>query len=128
MEKIFPKVMENRSNDLPIRIWVPGCSTGEEVYSIAINLVEYLGETQSNISVQIFGTDISELVIEKARAGIYLKNITADVSPARLSRFFVERDGGYQINKSIRDMCVFATQDVTKDHPFSRDQPYYCGH
>jgi two-component system CheB/CheR fusion protein len=100
---------------------VPGCSTGEEAYSIAICLIEFLGTTpKTNIPIQIFATDISEAAIEKARAGIYIENIVADISQERLRRFFTKMDQGYQINKSIREMCVFARQDVTRDPPFSK--------
>jgi two-component system CheB/CheR fusion protein len=116
----FPKIMENRAPEMPIRIWVPGCSTGEEAYSLAICLLEYLGDLAPNTQIQIFGTDISELAIEKARSGIYLKNIEPDVSEEQLRRFFVKVETGYQISKSIRDVCIFARQDVSKDPPFSK--------
>jgi len=119
-KEVFPAMTQNRPAEQPIRIWVPGCSTGEEPYSIAIGLLEYLGEKATNTPMQIFATDISEVTIEKARAGVYLENITLDVSPERLRRFFVRLENGYQISKTIRDMCVFARQDVTKDPPFSR--------
>ena len=99
---------------------MPGCASGEEVYSIAIALVEYLGDRHSAVGIQIFGTDVSEAAIEKARAGIYLASIAQDVSEERLERFFVKQDDGYQIAKSLRDLCVFARQDVTRDPPFSR--------
>jgi two-component system CheB/CheR fusion protein len=119
--RVFPSIIRNRSPKEPIRIWVPGCSTGEEAYSIAICLIEFLGTTpKTNIPIQIFATDISEVAIERARAGIYIENIVADVSQERLRRFFTKMDRGYQINKSIREMCVFARQDITRDPPFSK--------
>jgi two-component system CheB/CheR fusion protein len=118
--KVFPKIVENRSQESPIRIWVPGCSTGEEIYSIAICLLEYLGERATNTPIQFFATDISDLAIEKARAGIYLENITQKISPGRLRRFFIKTGSGYQIIKTIRDMCIFAKQNVTKDPPYSK--------
>src|ERR1700677_1872110 len=118
---IFPRLVGNRSlPTAPIRVWLPGCSTGEEAYSIAISLVEFLKGKSLEIPIQIFGTDVSERVIEKARQGIYAENIEAEVSPERLRRFFTKVELGYQINKSIREMCVFARQNVIKDPPFSK--------
>ncbi|MDE2263418.1 MAG: hypothetical protein KGL45_12910, partial [Gammaproteobacteria bacterium] len=119
-QSVFPSLCEGRSPKEPIRIWVPGCATGEETYSIAMALVDYLGERLSPEGIQIFGTDVSEAAIEKARAGIYLDTIAQDVSAERLARFFVKVDDHYRIAKSIRDMCIFARQDVTRDPPFSR--------
>ena len=116
---VFPELLKNRAADSPVRIWVPGCSTGEEVYSIAIALFECMAEMSANPPVQLFATDISERAIEKARAGIYLENALVDVSPDRMRRFFVRVDGGLQISKSIRDVCVFARQNVAVDPPFS---------
>jgi two-component system CheB/CheR fusion protein len=99
---------------------VPGCSTGEEVYSLAISLLEFLEDKNgSGIPIQIFGTDISELALERARAGIYPPNISQDVSPERLRRFFTKVDGAFQIIKRIRELCVFARQNLAKDPPFS---------
>ncbi len=118
-EKIFPALIRNRAAE-SIRVWVPGCSTGEEAYSIAISWLEFFKDTPSNIALQIFATDISERAIEKARAGIYDESISADVSPERLRRFFIKTEGGYQISRAIRDMCIFARQNVTKDPPFSK--------
>jgi two-component system, chemotaxis family, CheB/CheR fusion protein len=116
----FPSLMQNRSRNAPIRVWVPGCSTGEEAYSLAICLLEYLGDIGSSTQIQIFATDISENIIQRARAGIYPESIGMDVSPERLRRFFHKSDSGYQISKTIRDMCVFSKQDVSGDPPFSK--------
>jgi len=116
----FPSLMRDRSPNAPVRIWVPGCSTGEEAYSLAICLREYLGEIAGSTQIQIFATDVSENIIQRARAGLYPESISMDVSPERLSRFFHETDRGYQISKIIRDMCIFAKQDVSKDPPFSK--------
>ncbi len=112
--------MKGRAHKGPIRVWVPGCSTGEEAYSIAISLLEFLGDRANNTPIQIFATDISETAIEKARAGIYTESAMVDVSPERLRRFFVKVEGGYQIGKAIREMCIFARQNVTRDPPFSK--------
>ena len=124
---VYPAVMQARASALaPIRIWVPGCSTGEETYSHAISLVEYLGEERADIPIQIFGTDLSESAIQRARAATYKENIEADVTPVRLRRFFHKTDGGYQIRKRIRDLCIFSTQNVFNDPPFSRMDLLSC--
>lgn len=124
--QVFPAIMENRTHEEPFRVWVPGCSTGEEAYSIAIVLIEFLGGTAAYCPIQIFATDINETLIEKARAGIYPESIKADVSPDRLDRFFVKVDKGYQINQTVRELCVFARQDMVKDQPFSRMDLISC--
>ena len=116
----FPAIAKLRVKREPIRIWVPGCSSGEEVYSLAIALLEYLGEEAGATPIQIFGTDVSETALDKARSGIYIENIALDVSPERLRRWFVQVDRGYQISKHIREMCIFAKQNVTSDPPFSK--------
>ncbi len=103
-----------------LRLWVPGCATGEEVYSLAIRLQEFIENQQLSLSVQIFGTDISEPALEHARQGLYDSVITDAVSEVRLRRFFTKMDGRYQINKMVRECCVFARHDLTKDPPFSR--------
>jgi two-component system CheB/CheR fusion protein len=105
---------------LPIRIWIAGCSTGEEAYSIAMGLLEFFSEQQLNSSIQIFATDINDVAIEKARVGIYTPSQVAEMSPERLQRFFVKVDNGYQISKTVRELCVFARQNLMSDPPFSR--------
>ncbi len=117
---VFPVLCQNKSLDLPIRIWVVGCSTGEEAYSIAICLLEFFDNLTTKPPIQIFATDISEIAIDKARQGIYSQSIITDVSPERLRRFFTPVQGGYQICKSVREICVFARQNLTSDPPFSR--------
>ncbi len=116
---VFPSFFKDRDATASIRIWVPGCSTGEEVYSIAIALFESAPRTDPQPAIQIFATDVSDSALDKARTGIYLENAMVDVSPERRRRFFVKTDGGWQISKSIRDVCVFARQNVTSDPPFS---------
>jgi len=118
-KRVFPRIFKIKKHNEPIRIWVPGCSTGEEVYSIAITLMETLSDKQATIPVQIFGTDINDMALQRARAGIYPECIHENVSPERLRQFFVRYDGGYCINKSIRDLCIFARQNVVVDPPFS---------
>ena len=109
-----------------IRIWVPGCSSGEEVYSIAMLLFEVLGERRTDATIHIFGTDISEKSIQKARLGIYSAASMVDVAPKRQRRFFSGLDGNFQIIKAIRDVCVFAKHDLGKDPPFSRMDLISC--
>ncbi|WP_445241401.1 CheR family methyltransferase [Microcoleus vaginatus] len=118
---VFPTITQNKSANAPIRIWVAGCSTGEEVYSIAICLLEFLGDRVIPPPIQIFATDISEAAIGKARSGFYLENQMVDVSPERRTRFFIrpEAGGGYRIRKAVRELCVFARQDLGSDPPFS---------
>lgn len=119
-KRVLAKLGLKRSAGNPIRVWAPGCSTGEEAYSLAILLLEELGEQVDRIKIQIFGTDIQELAVEHARSGIYTDAAVAGVSPARLKRFFVKVDSGYQIQQFVRDLCVFARHDLAKDPPFSR--------
>lgn len=123
-KKFFASMLKGGRKN--IRLWVPGCSTGEEVYSLAITLFEFLGPERSKIGIQIFGTDVSERSLEKARNGFYKPGIADCVSPAQLREFFVKVHGGYQIAKFIRDVCVFARQDVTRDPPFSRVDLISC--
>ncbi len=125
-DAIYPKIVAAHSNSEAVRVWVPGCSTGEETYSHAISLVETLSELRVEIPIQIFGTDLSESAIQRARAGVYKDNIVNEVSEVRLRRFFHKVPGGYQISKSIRDACVFAMQNVFSDPPFSRMDLISC--
>jgi two-component system, chemotaxis family, CheB/CheR fusion protein len=104
----------------PIRIWVPGCSTGEEVYSIAMCVLEALGDAASRTPLQVFGTDLSETAINKARAGLYAADTEGHLTPERLQRFFVQTPSGIQVKKHLRDACVFATHDIARDPPFPR--------
>lgn len=125
--KIFPAILKTKSADTPVRIWVPGCSTGEEVYSIAILLTELLArQKRHQAKFQIYGTDLSERTIRMARAGQYSKSIEGDVSPARLRTYFIQREGGYQIHKVIRERCTFARHDITTDPPFPRIDLISC--
>jgi two-component system, chemotaxis family, CheB/CheR fusion protein len=120
-KKIFPKLTPpGVTSENAIRVWVPGCSTGEEAYSIAISLIEYLSEHSMEMPIQIFATDVNELALEKARKGIYMESITLDVPQPFLKRYFVKTDAGYQITKRIRDLCIFSRQNVAKDPPFAK--------
>jgi two-component system, chemotaxis family, CheB/CheR fusion protein len=123
---VLPEITGRRGSEVPIRIWVCGCATGEEAYSIAILLVEFLGDDAGSVPIQIFATDVAEPAIEHARSGIYPETIAVDVSPERLRRFFTKVDGGYRVSKGIRDLCVFARQDLTRDPPFSKLDLVLC--
>ncbi|MBD2457664.1 PAS domain-containing protein [Nostoc sp. FACHB-87] len=118
-ERVFPVISQGKSVDEPIRIWIPGCATGEEVYSIAISLMEFLENVLPKPAIQIFATDINETAIEKARLGIYKPSQIVDVSAERLRRFFNQVESGYQISKPIRELCVFAKQNLISEPPFS---------
>jgi two-component system CheB/CheR fusion protein len=124
--EVFPSVLKNHAPDSPIRIWTPGCASGEETYSMAIALLEFLGDKAPQASIQLFGTDVSETSIAKARSGVYPENIQGDVSAERLRRFFTRTEGGYRISKSIRDMCIFAQHNLLNDPPFSQMDVICC--
>ena len=123
---ILPRLFEDRDPSQQVRIWVAGCSSGEEVYSIAICLLEYLTGTPIEPPLQIFGTDASEGNIQRARAGMYSETISADVSAERLRRFFAKTDKGFQVAKRVRDLCIFARQNLCHDPPFSRMDVISC--
>ena len=125
-EKIFPALMKHRDPNNALRIWVPACASGEETYSIAICLFEFLKERSVQTPIQIFATDINERAIEKARTGVYSKGSLENVSPKRLKDYFIKLDDSYQIVKSIRDTCVFAQHNLLKDPPFSRMDLISC--
>jgi len=125
-EVVFPKILKARTEGDPIRLWVPACSTGEEVYSLAISLIEYLEEAHLRYDLQLFGTDVSEMAINRARAGIYPKTSISPISADRLRRFFSQADSEYQIGKKVRDSCVFSRQDILRDPPLSRMDIVSC--
>ncbi|TDR79648.1 chemotaxis protein CheB [Paludibacterium purpuratum] len=117
---ILPLLCVGKPEDYVFRAWVAGCATGEEAFSIAMLLREYMDDTLSEFKVLLYATDIDEDVINIARAGFYPPNIAQDVSPERLRRFFSKADGGYRMKKDIREMVVFAVQNVIKDPPFTK--------
>ena len=119
-QDVIPKLVAGRPADVPIRAWVPACATGEEAYSIAICFLEALSGYGLNPPLQVFATDVSEGAVKRAREGFYSENISSDVSAERLRRFFVKADGGFQVSKQVRAVCVFAPQNLVKDPPFSR--------
>ena len=119
-ERVFASLGQAKDDGDSIRIWVPGCSTGEEVYALAICLLESLGNQGESLTIKIFGTDLSEEAIETARIGRYPETAVVGVGSERLSRFFDRAEGGYQIGKRIRDLCVFVKHDLTRDPPFAK--------
>ncbi len=118
--EILPRLLNGKPDGYTVRIWVPGCSTGEEAYSIAMVFHEYLDDHKIENEVQIFATDIDTVAVDRARTGTYPANISGDVSEDRLRRFFMREDTGYRIKKDIREKIVFAVQDLIKDPPFTR--------
>ena len=119
LKAVLLDLVTGKEENGQIRIWVPGCSTGEEAYSVAIVLRECMTEAKKVLNVQIFGTDIDSLAIEKARNGLF-SGIASDVGKDRLARFFTSRDNRYQIRKEIREMLIFAEQSIVKDPPFTK--------
>ncbi len=117
---VFPRLAQDRPADSAIRVWVAGCATGEEAYSVAISLEEFFQDRGHAWPVQIFASDISPAAIERARTGKYADTIAADVGAERLKRCFSKVDGGYVIDKSLREMCVFSRHDLIHDPPFSK--------
>ena len=122
---ILPKLLAQHCDD-PVRCWVLGCSTGQEAYSLAMAFVEAARKAADTRTLQVFATDLNEKLLEKARHGLYAKTLAQDISPERLRQFFVEEDGGYRISKSLRDMVVFARQNLIADPPFSRMDLISC--
>ncbi|MGH8489735.1 MAG: chemotaxis protein CheB, partial [Gammaproteobacteria bacterium] len=124
---VFPQILEAKRADAPLRLWVPGCSTGQEAYSLAIALWEFFDERPLRRPFQIFATDLSDPgSLERARAGLYPESIEAELAPERLHRFFKKEGHLYRIDKSIRDSCMFARQNLTADPPFSRVDLISC--
>ncbi len=119
-EKVLPDLLGDKPPEYQVRVWVPGCATGEEAYSIAIALQEYMDEARREFKVQIFGTDIDEDAVSVARSGIYPGNIALDVSAERLKRFFVKENGSFKIKKGLRESTIFAVQNVIRDAPFTK--------
>jgi two-component system, chemotaxis family, CheB/CheR fusion protein len=117
---VFPRLLEGRTADLPIRIWVPGCSTGEEAYSVAICALEALDGRPAAPRIQIFATDIDDDALAFARHASYAKHLALDLPPDRLQRFFSQADNSYQVSRQVRDLVVFAHHNLGKDPPFSR--------
>ncbi|HUP78663.1 MAG TPA: chemotaxis protein CheB, partial [Pirellula sp.] len=123
--EVLPKLLQ-QPGDAPIRVWIPGCSSGQEAYSIAIAFMETSEKSPRGRNLQVFATDLNEKLLEKARMGLYPKTLSDEISPERLSRFFVEEQGGYRVSKMLREMVVFAKQNLFVDPPFSRMDLISC--
>jgi two-component system, chemotaxis family, CheB/CheR fusion protein len=121
----FREIVSAHHDGTPIRAWVPGCSSGEEAYSLAISLLEFL-DGRNDIPLQVFGTDVSQKMIDRARSGVYHQSSLAGMSPERLRRFFSSFEGGHRVTAAVRERCVFARQDITRDPPFSKLDIILC--
>ena len=119
-ETVIPELVQRQTLDRPLRIWVPGCSTGEEAYSIAMLFLEQIAAAKRNIKLQVFASDIDADCVAFARNGIYPESIEADVTPTRLARFFTKEDHSYQVVRELREAVVFTGQSLLADAPFSR--------
>lgn len=126
VESALPELLAGRPAGSPLRIWVPACATGEEAYSIAMLLVEALHRLEQNLQVQVFATDLNPAAIQVARAGRYPEGTAANIAEARLARFCTREDGFYRVKKELRDLVVFAVQDVLRDPPFTRVDLVSC--
>lgn len=122
----IPKLFESQNTSSELRVWVPACSTGEEAFSIAILLSEYMSDNKDIRPVKIFATDLDARSLEFASTGFYPDNIAYDVNPSRLARYFIKRDGGYQVNEELRSMIIFARHDILKDPPFTKMNLISC--
>ena len=122
----LPGLLASRPDGVPVRVWAPGCSTGEEAYSLAMVLREQMDRAKQQVTVQVFATDLDHKAVEAARGGLYPEGIARDVRPHRLARFFVKEEEGYRIKKDIREMVIFAAQNVLKDPPFTKIDLLVC--
>lgn len=125
-KKVIPDLVKGKENDSSIRVWVTGCATGEEAYSIAILLVEVMEKYKKHLNVQIFATDIDMGAIESTRTAVYPESIAADVSSKRLKRFLIKDENTYKVTKQLREMVVFAEQNLIKGPPFSNLDMVNC--
>lgn len=125
-EHVVPALLQSHENDgLPVRVWIPGCSSGEEAYSVAIVLLEALRD-HPGVGLQVFGTDVSHKMVARARAGIYPASAVAELDPERIRQFFVRHGADYRVSQAVRECCVFARQDLTRDPPFSKLDLVVC--
>ncbi len=125
-DNFLTKLIQGKPENSPLRVWVAGCSTGEEAYSMAIMLQEIIKQSKKRMDVQIFGTDIDEDAINTARAGLYPLSVSADITPERLKRFFIREESHFRVSKTIREMLVFAPQNIIKDPPFTKLDVLCC--
>jgi PAS domain S-box-containing protein len=125
-KKVISKVLKSKLPHSPIRVWITGCASGEEAYSVAMSWIEAIEESGKIFTIQIFATDISDVAIQKARAGVYPHGIEKNVSPERLNRFFIHTEHGYKIKKEVRELCLFSKHDLTQDPPFVKIDLICC--
>jgi len=125
-EQVIPQIFKDRNPDDPVRVWLAGCATGEEAYSVAILLREFVRECRLEVKIQIFASDVDEVAIEHCRSGVYPDSISTDVNPERLRLFFRGTDSSYQVVKPLREMIVFAQHNLIKDPPFSKLDLLVC--
>lgn len=119
-EQVFETLVRRKTSHDSIRIWVPGCATGEEAYGLVMCLLEALDGKEARPSIKVFGTDLSDDAIETARSGIYPETSVAEIAPERVARFFEATEAGYRVARSVRDVCVFVKHDMTRDPPFAK--------
>ena len=122
----LPSLLRGRLPGHPLRLWVAGCATGQEAYSMAISALDATHALQPDTAVQVFASDLSDPALEIARRGVYPATISREMTAERLERFFTAVKGGYQVRQSLRDCCVFTRHDVTRDPPFSRIDVVSC--
>ncbi len=121
LKEVLPSILKSKPRDGTVRVWIPGCSTGEEAYSVAIVMAECMVQLKlEELKIQIFATDIDKAAVDRARQAVFLPTIATDVSHERLQRFFIKDDHGYRLTKSIREMIVFAPQNIIMDPPFTK--------
>lgn len=125
-ERVLPPLFSQHQRSAPIRVWVPGCATGEEAYSLAMSLIETADSLGTACEAQIFATDIHAASLETARIGRYPDSIAANVTRQRLQRFFIKEDHAYRVSKQVREMVIIAKQDLIKDPPFSKLDLIVC--
>jgi two-component system, chemotaxis family, CheB/CheR fusion protein len=125
-EKVIPEITENKLLVDTLKVWVVGCATGEEAYSLAILIMEHLTEIKKNLEVKIFASDIDKAALLHATKGVYAENITKDVSEERLNKFFVKQDGKYKVRDNIRKMIIFADHDIVKQPPYGKIDLISC--
>jgi two-component system CheB/CheR fusion protein len=124
--KVFPEILKNHSSETTLRIWVPGCSTGEEAYSILFSLLDYMESTDKHVPIQIFASDISEVTVQKARQGLFSEASVRPLAKATLQKYFIKSEAGYRVNKRFREFCIFSKHDLTSDPPFAKVDLISC--
>ncbi|MGB9979198.1 CheR family methyltransferase [Methanobacterium sp.] len=125
-KELISEVLDKKVSGDTVRIWIPGCATGEEVYSVAVIIYEYMEKSGKHLKVRIFGTDIDDNAILTARSSVYPCKIAEDITSERLNKFFIKKDDNYKVKKNIREMAIFALHDILIDSPFSKIDVISC--